>query len=83
MAYGIPSISVDFDTGVAREIITDGENGFLFESNNLDQLKEKMKDILTLSADDYDAVALRSKEVINCLGIDEIGKQWENFIYKE
>ena len=47
MATGIPVISTDFPSGIARELITDGDNGFLIETGNKNQLIEALKKILS------------------------------------
>lgn len=42
MVCGIPSLSTKFDTGVAEQLIRDGENGFLCEAGNLQDLEKQM-----------------------------------------
>ena len=47
MATGIPVISTDFPSGIARELITNGDNGFLIETENKDQMVEALERILS------------------------------------
>lgn len=46
MALGLPCISTDCPCGGPREIISDGENGFLVPVNNADSLAEKMLELV-------------------------------------
>lgn len=47
MAQGVPVLTTN--VSAIPEVITDNENGFLIESNNPEQLKNKIKDIINLS----------------------------------
>ena len=47
MATGLPVISTDFPSGIAQELITDSENGFLIETENKDQLIEALDKMLS------------------------------------
>lgn len=80
MAVGIPVISTDFDTGVAREWIEPGINGELFEVGNKEMLKAMMKKMLDDSEYQERAIQL-SKERVKVIYPEQIGKQWKEFIF--
>lgn len=81
MANGIPSISSDFDTGVASELITNGVNGYTFLVGDEEDLARKMSFIL---ADNVlaDNMGENSRDIVNILDYRVIGNQWVNFLKK-
>ena len=81
MAYGIPVISSDFDSGVASQIITDKINGCLFEPKNKTDLADKMEYILSLKEDAYNQMVSEEQKIADLIDIDKIGKKWEYFIF--
>lgn len=52
MAFGLPVISSD-RAAAALEMIIDGDNGFLFESENVDSLEMKMKKIVAMTSEEW------------------------------
>lgn len=80
MSLGIPSLSTDFDTGVASELIQDGINGWLTPMNDFECMKNKIAMILSLPGETIDSVALESAKVYYKLCAEKICKEWENFI---
>ncbi len=79
MAAGIPVISSDFDSGVAAELISDGENGCLFEIGNEAELAGKISFILEDPARAL-RMAQKALAVREKLEYFHIGKEWETFI---
>ena len=80
MAYGIPSISTDFDTGVASDLIEEGQNGWLVKVGDTMGLADKMRLVLNLQ-EKTDEVAEDCAKVFFRLRSDVICAQWENFLF--
>ena len=73
-----PVIATDCDYGPS-DMIDNGENGFLIESNNLDQLVDKLN---SLGEDNLliDKMSANAKKSSLRFQIDYIGNEWENLI---
>ena len=73
-----PVIATDCDYGPS-DMINNGENGFLIESNNLDQLVDKLN---SLGEDNLliDKMSANAKKSSLRFQIDYIGNEWENLI---
>jgi len=76
MAYGLPPVSVDCDTG-PRDIIINNQNGLLVEQNNPQALENALRRML---GDDklrqklaYNAVDVRAR-----FSFERIGKLWDD-----
>lgn len=82
MAYGIPVISTDFYTGAARELIHEGENGFLVPVNNEERLEKKIRYILN-HPDIAEKVGREATEIYETCNIERIGMEWESFMFGE
>lgn len=52
MAFGIPCVSYDCPSG-PRDVVKDGENGFLIENNNEEAFISKLQYLLTMDDDDF------------------------------
>lgn len=79
MANGILSISSDFPSGSARDIIENKKNGFLFEVGNDNQLLE----LMTYCLDNYQNlkdVELNAKKIYNKIKLSHITDKWINYI---
>ncbi|RKJ43696.1 glycosyltransferase family 4 protein [bacterium 1XD8-76] len=83
MSYGIPSISTNFDTGIAEELIEHRMNGCVFEINSRKQLISEIRYIMSLNDAEYMCIANESAKIKEKLGIDEIGRQWERFLFDD
>ena len=79
MAYHIPVVSTDFDTGVARELVGNDENGYIFEIGNKEQLKNKIRYALT-NLCETEKKADKALEMCEMLDYKTIGRQWKSFI---
>lgn len=51
-AHGLPIVAYDINYG-PRDIITDGANGYLVPQGDIEALAERLKKVLTLSAEDW------------------------------
>lgn len=78
MALGIPSVASDCPCGGPRELINDGQNGFLFENNDLESLKEKMQ--ICLNTKDPKVISIKAREICETHSFDIIYKKWKDFI---
>lgn len=76
MAIGLPCVCTDCDGGGAREVIINGENGVLVQSNDIMALYVGMKKIIENPqlAEKMSAQARRIKEKTN---IHEVTTRWE------
>jgi len=79
MAIGVPSISTDCPIGGPREIIRDGENGFLIPIGDEQKLVEKMN---VLVSDEKTSISFsqNGRRLIEQLSIEKIGNQWLELI---
>jgi len=80
MACGCPSIAFDCKTGPAN-MIDDGENGVLVESDNINKLSLSIQKLI----DDKqirDKLSKNGKEIKNSLDIKNITSQWMKIIEK-
>ena len=77
MALGIPSISTDCPTGGSRELIVDGNNGFLTKVNDPYDLVDKMAMVTDEKANDF---FKETREMINIYSIDEITNKWIHYL---
>lgn len=82
MSVGIPVISTDFDSGVARELITDGVNGYLCDPKDVNGMASKIRMALEMTEDKFMEMAIRGSEVKEKVRTESIGKQWENFLFR-
>ncbi|MBO4901528.1 MAG: glycosyltransferase [Lachnospiraceae bacterium] len=83
MASGIPVISSDFDSGVAVELIQDGENGFVFPVGEKQALLDAMRKMLSLTDAQYLDMVRKDLLIREMLDNETIGRQWEQFIFQD
>lgn len=75
MSIGIPAISIDCGGGGPKDLIVDGENGFLVPTNDRAMFVERM--ILLASNDELRAkIANESKKIRVRLNVREIAQKW-------
>lgn len=79
MALGLPCISTDCPVGGPRFLIKSGENGYLIENNNLEQLIEKMRFMLKFR-DEARTMGKNAMAVRQTLNPARIYSIWEQFI---
>lgn len=81
MATQMPVISSDFATGVAKDLINDGVNGYLFPVGDKNQLVEVMSRLIERSSDFGEMGSINKKIAMNYK--DEImAKTWLDMICK-
>lgn len=83
MAYGIPVLSTDFDSGVAAQLITSGVNGFLCPVGQMETMSNQIEKILLLKEEEYIKIAKKAQNVQQMLDVNTIGRQWEQFVFPE
>lgn len=76
MACGKP-ILVSDKVGCAIDLVKKGENGYIFESDNIDDLIEKLNFMLNLKK--IDEMGIRSKEIISSWNFENIAIPIEAF----
>lgn len=75
MASGLPVICTDFPTGVAKELIKDGLNGYIVPVGDVEKMALAMKNILS----DYNLQERMSKEnrkIVKVLNKKQIVDEW-------
>ncbi|MBD0372240.1 MAG: glycosyltransferase family 4 protein [Pyrinomonadaceae bacterium] len=78
MACGLPVIATNCPSGPA-EMISDGVNGILVPSENVDALSSALDRLMT-DAELRRALSLRAREVTERFGLDSIMQTWEALI---
>ncbi len=78
MALGIPCISSDCPCGGPKFLIDHGINGLLFEVNNVSQLKECIKDMLS-NKEKAEKMGKNAIKIREKLDADKVANDW--FIY--
>lgn len=79
MATGMPVISSDFKTGIARELISNDDNGYIFEVGNKADLVEKLKKMLGRSTN-FSMIGENNRKVALKYRDEVIAKNWLNSI---
>ena len=80
MALGTPAISTDCSPGGARDLITDGVNGWIVPVRNEEALAEKMDYVLS-HPKEAERVANNARNIVNTHSDDAVFSVWEKFIY--
>lgn len=79
MANGIPVVATDINSGTVSELIKDGKNGYLYNVND----KEGLKECLCKSLSDIERINSFAKNNLSIkekLSIDNIANLWISFI---
>ena len=79
MATGLPVISSDFSTGVARTLINDGDNGYLFNVNDKQSLIDAMSKLLDRETQ-FIEIGQRNKEIASKYEAKKVALQWLEMI---
>ncbi len=80
MSYGLPFIVSDAQTGVL-DLIEDGENGFVFKSEDEVDLSEKIK-LLMEDPERRDEMGSRARKSIEPFSIRNTHKSWDNLFVR-
>ena len=76
-SFGLPLIS--FRISGPEDIIIDGENGFLVEKGNLDEMAEKIVYLLR-NDEEREKMAKKSQSMNERFTIEKVSKEWDNLI---
>lgn len=79
MASGMPVISTDFSTGIARELIIDGENGYVVPVNDVHALADSLRKMLR-SEDDMIKMGNNNRDILDRYCESQVCKMWENLL---
>tara|TARA_Y100001954_G_scaffold101881_1_gene110768 strand:- start:659 stop:1714 length:1056 start_codon:yes stop_codon:yes gene_type:complete len=79
MSMGIPSISTNFPSGGAAELITNGFNGILIPTNDKNKLNLAITELIN-NESLYNYISINSLQIRKKLNKDLIIKQWVNYI---
>lgn len=79
MACGLPSLSTKFDTGVAEQLIKDGENGFLCEAGNFYDMVRQISRALDMK-EKLQGVSERATEIFDTVNSAHVCNEWEEFL---
>lgn len=80
MGIGIPCISTDCPSGGPKQLITDNVNGYLVEMNNIDQLLNKMKQIISSEDDEILMISKNARKIMKKYDIKDITLLWKSCI---
>jgi glycosyltransferase involved in cell wall biosynthesis len=78
LALGIPSISSDCRIGGPKDMINHGENGFLFEVGNENDLKLALDNLLS-NKKVQQAFSTNSVDIVKKLNAESISMKWISF----
>lgn len=81
MATGLPVISSNFKTGIAEELINDGENGYLFDVGDENGLIDSLLKILSRK-DEFPQMGELNKKVAMGYKDSVIAQKWMDVIEK-
>ena len=79
MATGLPVISTDFPTGVAREIIGE-KNGIVIPVGDCNALTEAMVKILS-DPSQWDAMSIENRKLLDALSEERVTKKWTDVLF--
>ena len=79
MASGIPVISTDFPTGVARDLVKE-ENGIVIPVGDEDALLAAMQEMLSRE-DRWDDMSRANREMLQTLSENRIANMWESVLF--
>lgn len=82
MALQIPCIATDCPCGGARTLIRDGVNGYLCKVNDVDELTEKMK-LLLSNKTLAEKIGKEAGKITQQYSIDKISRQWSECIERK
>lgn len=82
MALAVPSVSVDCPPGGPRDLISNGKNGLLCKTNNVNDLAEKLEYMLSHPFE-AQMMGEAAKEICNTHSEKSVFSKWANFLIKE
>lgn len=79
MCNGIPSIATDVPSGTVRDLIVDGENGYLFHGKNPNELGELIINALG-NIEELNDIGKNGMDIIDVCSEDLVYKKWLKYI---
>ena len=80
MANGMICVASDIESGVIREIISDGENGYLFKNRDVYDLQNKLE-MAVVESERNDKLSENARRIYDSLKADIIMDKWMYYIY--
>jgi len=77
--YGLPIISFDCEVGPS-EIIRDNVDGFLVENGNVEKLRKKLEEFMTINKDEYINFSNNATSRAKNYSIDSVVEKWLKII---
>lgn len=78
MAVGVPCISTDCPCGGPRELIKNGENGFLVPCGDTNEMSNCM---LRIDDEDLDSIGENAKLSVKCYTTNEVFGRWRHVVF--
>ncbi|MGL5980487.1 MAG: glycosyltransferase family 4 protein [Phocaeicola sp.] len=75
MACGVPCVSFDCPCG-PRDIISDGEDGYLVENGNISQLAAKLLELIA-DKEKREKMGIAARENVKRYSVEHIAKEWD------
>lgn len=82
MANGMPVISSNFKTGVAKKLIKSDKNGYIFEPGNKDDLIDKLRRIL-IREDEFNMIGEANRVIAKKYDSGEMAADWLRVISED
>ena len=82
MATGMPVISSDFKTGIAKKLISSEENGYLFEVGNKEELVIAMRKLLKRK-DEFSKIGKNNREKVLEYNEKDVAQKWMEVLFKK
>lgn len=80
MAIGLPVVSTDFQTGIAKELITDGINGMVVPVNDAEALSAAMLTMLRKDDNELEAISSENRKILDRFNVSTIKDKWMSII---
>lgn len=81
MASGLPVISTDFPTGIAKELICDGINGYVVPTDNKKEMVRALRKVLS-SEDEQNKIGKNNLQIAEIYSEKNICKLWKDILAK-
>lgn len=78
-SFGLPIVAFDCETG-PRDVVIDGENGYLVDLANIDDFSNRLVDLMNMSKKDYKIMVNKSLKNSERFFINNIILKWKNII---
>ncbi len=75
MGTGMPVISTDFRTGIARKLISNDDNGYIVDVNNILELANAIRKLLNRKSD-FNKIGENNKKIALQYSSEVIAEQW-------